>query len=64
VQIFEISPQSAPGVDRVSIGSGLAAEVFITTGDHSFLDYHLATDAEPVAPGKLKISNLQLRLRL
>jgi HlyD family secretion protein len=36
---LEISTESAPGLDPARIGPGLAAEVFITTGDRTFLDY-------------------------
>lgn len=36
---LEISPEPAPGFDPARIGPGLGAEVFITTGDRTFLDY-------------------------
>lgn len=36
---LEISPDAAPGFDPARIAPGLGAEVFITTGDRTFLDY-------------------------
>lgn len=36
---LEISTDSSPGFDPAKVGPGLAAEVFIATGDRTFLEY-------------------------